>query len=60
MIDYKYSFVTNNMEGDMYVLVMSCWYVDTEGQRVNVKSETHLNQTLAECLTLSQAFVIPE
>ena len=60
MIDYKYSFVTNNMEGDLYVLVMSCWYVDTQGQRVNVKSETQLNKTLAECLELAQAFVIPE
>jgi len=60
MIDYKYSFVTNNMEGDLYVLVMSCWYVDAQGQRVNVKSETQLNKTLAECLILAQAFVIPE
>lgn len=60
MIDYKYSFITNNMEGDLYVLVMSCWYVDAEGERVNVKSDTQLNKTLTECLELSQAFVIPE
>ena len=60
MIDYKYSFVTNNMEGDIYVLVMSCWYVDAQGQRVNVKSETQLNKTLTECFELAQAFVIPE
>lgn len=60
MIDYKYSFVTNNMEGDLYVLVMSCWYIDTNGQRVNVKSETHLDKTLTECLALAQAFVIPQ
>jgi hypothetical protein len=60
MIDYKYSFVTNNMEGDLYVLVMSCWYVDAQGQRVNVKSETQLNKTLTECFELAQAFVIPE
>lgn len=60
MIDYKYSFISNNMEANMYVLVMSCWYVDAQGQRVNVKSETQLNKTLAECLILAQAFVIPE
>ena len=60
MIDYKYSFITNNMEGDLYVLVMSCWYVDAEGERVNVKSDTQLNKTLTECLELSQDFVIPE
>lgn len=60
MIDYKYSFVSNNMEADMYVLVMSCWYVDTEGQRVDVKSETQLNKTLSESFALAQAFIIPE
>jgi len=60
MIDYKYSFVSNNMEGDMYVLVMTCWYVDQDGQRVQVKSETQLNKTLTECFELAQAFVIPE
>ena len=60
MIDYKYSFVSNNMEADMYVLVMSCWYVDAEGQRVDVKSETQLNKTLSESFALAQAFVIPE
>lgn len=60
MIDYKYSFVSNNMEADMYVLVMSCWYVDAEGQRVDVKSETQLNKTLSESFALAQAFIIPE
>ena len=49
MIDYKYAFVSNNMEGDMYVLVMSCWYFDTDGNRVEYKSETQLNKTLTEC-----------
>ena len=60
MVDYKYSFVSNNIEGEMYVLVMSCWYVDNEGQRVQVKSDTLLNKTLTECFELAQAFVIPE
>jgi hypothetical protein len=60
MIDYKYSFVSNNMEADMYVLVMSCWYVDAEGQRVDVKSETQLNKTLSESFALAQSFIIPE
>jgi hypothetical protein len=60
MIDYKYSFISNNMEADMYVLVMSCWYVDAEGQRVDVKSETQLNKTLSESFALAQAFIIPE
>ena len=44
----------------MYVLVMSCWYVDAEGQRVDVKSETQLNKTLSESFALAQSFIIPE
>jgi hypothetical protein len=58
MVDYKYSFVSNNIEGEMYVLVMTCWYLDAEGQRVGVKSDTQLNKTLTECFELAQAFVI--
>ena len=59
-MENKYSFVINNLSDNMYVLVMSCWYIDTEGQRVEVKSETQLNKTLTECFELAQAFVIPE
>ena len=58
MVDYKYSFVTNNIESNMYVLVMSCWYVDNEGQRVQVKSDTQLNKTLTECFEAAKAFII--
>lgn len=60
MIDYKYSFVSNNMEHDMYVLVMTCWYINEDGQRVEVKSETQLNKTLTECFELAKAFIIVE
>lgn len=60
MIDYKYAFVANNMEGNMYVLVMTCWYYDADGNRVEHKSETQLNKTLTECFELAQAFIIPE
>lgn len=59
-MENKYSFVINNLSDNMYVLVMSCWYIDTEGQRVAVKSETQMNKTLTECLELTQAFIIPE
>jgi hypothetical protein len=48
------------MEGDMYALVMSCWFIDEQGNRVEHKSETQLNKTLTECFELAQAFVIPE
>jgi hypothetical protein len=58
MIDYKYAFVCNSMDNDLYALVMSCWYIDNDGNRVEQKSETQLNKTLSECFDLAQAFVI--
>jgi hypothetical protein len=60
MIDYKYAFVCNEITNSLYALVMSCWYVDEEGNRVDVKSESKLNLTLQECFEQAQAFVIPE
>ena len=60
MIDYKYSFVCNEMTNNEYALVMSCWFIDEQGNRVEHKSETQLNKTLTECFELAQAFIIPE
>lgn len=60
MIDYKYSFVCNEMTNNEYALVMSCWYINEQGERINYKSDTQLNKTLTECFELAQAFIIPE
>jgi hypothetical protein len=60
MIDYKYTFVSSNMEGDMYALVMNCYYYDNEGNRIEEKSKNEINKTLTECFELAQAFIIPE
>jgi len=60
MIDYKYSFVCNEMDANLYALVMTCWYIDGDGNRVNHKSDTQLNKTLTECFELAQAFIIVE
>jgi hypothetical protein len=60
MIDYKYAFVCNEITNNLYALVMSCWYLDEEGNRVDVKSDTKVNLSLQECFDLAQAFVIPE
>lgn len=60
MIDYKYSFVVNEIQDNLYALVMTCWYLDQDGNRVEVKSETQVNKTLTECFELAQAFVIVE
>lgn len=58
MIDYKYAFACNSIDNNLYVLVMTCWYNDVDGNRVEVKSDTQLNKTLTECFELAQAFVI--
>jgi hypothetical protein len=60
MIDYKYAFVCNEITNNLYALVMTCWYNDIDGNRVDVKSDTQVNLTLQECFDLAQAFVIPE
>jgi len=60
MIDYKYAFVCNEISNNLYALVMTCWYNDIDGNRVDVKSDTQVNLTLQECFDLAQAFVIPE
>jgi len=60
MIDYKYSFVCNEINNNLYALVMICWYNDEEGNRVEVKADTQVNKTLTECFELAQAFIIVE
>jgi hypothetical protein len=60
MIDYKYAFVINEMENNQYALVMTCWYVDEAGTRIDVKSQTEIYKSLTECFDLVQSFVIPE
>ncbi len=58
MIDYKYAFVCNEISDNLYALVMTCWYNDADGNRVDFKSDTQINKTLSECFDLAQAFVI--
>ena len=60
MIDYKYAFVINEINNNLYALVMTSWYNDEEGTRIDVKSDTQVNLTLADAFTLAQAFATPE
>jgi len=60
MIDYKYSFVVNEMTNNLYALVMNCWIIDEQGLRVDIKSDIQTNLSLAECFILAQAFANPE
>jgi hypothetical protein len=60
MIDYKYSFVCNEMANNLYALVMNCWYNDEQGNKIEVKDAIQTNLTLAEAFTIAQAFANPE
>lgn len=60
MIDYKYSFVINEIENNQYALVMNCWIMNEEGVRVDVKSDIKTNLQLTQCFDLVQQFVIAE
>ena len=60
MIDYKYSFVINEIENNQYALVMNCWYINEEGIRVDVKSDIRTGLQLTQCFDLMQQFVIAE
>jgi hypothetical protein len=60
MIDYKYSFACTEMDNNFYSLVMTCWYINDLGNRVDVKISTLFDKTLTECLELVQQFIIPE
>jgi hypothetical protein len=60
MIDYKYSFVVNEMTNNLYALVMNCWIIDEQGLRVDIKSDIQTNLSLEDCFILAKAFANPE
>jgi hypothetical protein len=60
MIDYKYSFVINEMTNNLYAIVMNCWYIDEQGNKIEVKDAIQTNLTLAETFIIAQAFANPE
>ena len=60
MIDYKYSFVINEIENNQYALVMNCWIITEEGARQDVKSDIRTSLQLTQCFDLMQQFVITE
>jgi hypothetical protein len=57
-MDYKYSFVCNNLDNSLYALVMNCWYINEDGLKVDVKSEIKTGLTLNECFELVKQFTI--
>jgi hypothetical protein len=56
-MERKYSFVINCIEGNSYALVMTSWKLDSEGNRVDVISETKNGLILQECFDEEFKFV---
>jgi hypothetical protein len=53
----KFSFVTNCIDGDNYALVMSCWKLDNDGNRIDQQSETKTQISLEETLIEQKIFI---
>jgi len=56
-METKFSFVINCTDGDNYALVMSCWKLDGEGNRIDQQSETKTQISLEEAFIEQKLFV---
>jgi hypothetical protein len=56
-METKFSFVINCTDGDNYALVMSCWKLDGEGNRIDQQSETKTQISLENCFIEQKIFV---
>ena len=56
-METKFSFVINCTDGDNYALVMSCWKLDGEGNRIDQQSETKTQISLEEAFVEEKIFV---
>jgi hypothetical protein len=56
-MERKFSFVINCTDGDNYALVMSCWILDAEGNRIDQQSETKTQISLEETFIEEKLFV---
>ncbi len=56
-MERKFSFVTNCTDGDNYALVMSCWKLDNDGNRIDQQSETKTQISLEETLIEQKIFI---
>jgi hypothetical protein len=56
-METKFSFVINCTDGDNYALVMSCWKLDNEGNRIDQQSETKTQISLEEAFIEQKIFV---
>jgi len=56
-MDRKFSFVVNCTDVDNYALVMTCWELDNEGNRINQQSEIKTQISLEDCFVEQKNFV---
>jgi hypothetical protein len=55
-METQFSFVINCTISDNYALVMSCWKLDTEGNRIDQQSETKTQISLENCFIEQKIF----
>ena len=55
-METKFSFVINCTDGDNYALVMSCWKLDSEGNKIDQQSETKTQISLENCFIEQKIF----
>ena len=56
-MDRKFSFVVNCTDVDNYALVMTCWELDNEDNRINQQSEIKTQISLEDCFVEQKNFV---
>jgi hypothetical protein len=56
-MERKFSFVVNCTDADNYALVMTCWKMGEDGNRIDQHSEIKTNITLEETQTKQKQFI---
>lgn len=56
-MERKFSFVVNCTDADNYALVMTCWKLDEEGNRIDQQSEIKTQISLEDCFFEQKKFV---
>lgn len=56
-MERKFSFVINYTDMENYVIVMTCWLLDNEGNRIDQQSEIKTQISLDDCFVEQKNFV---
>ncbi len=56
-MERKYSIVINNIQNDLYALVLKSWLLDNDNKEYDIKTETMVGISLTHCITITQNFI---